>query len=1291
MFFWIVPLNYSQMNVIRIVIIAAFAVILPGRCEETSKDDMWRALQNDSREIADEQTPTYQNESMVMPAPTVEMPIEKDGKGHEGAFRQFMRNMAIQQIKAGHEKWPEANIEFDFKEGWMRADMPVMEGSMKRYINESGFAQVFVGSNALATGDNACLDEFSSQEHFLNGAKVELVELQPTGRETELGMRVYECNDLKINDMSFSMKTGRVMKNGGLYTFTVVSEDKKLNSDVLSNLFDSLRWTKPEKDMRKPPVAMLSVKGAGFSLPCGGAMLVDCIATLPYGVAANRLNMRVEMSALEVSGCGASLEEMAEMYLGLLALSENGNFNIQRSKFGGINGLTVKPIKDTILFGKATDWRADFALRDGFLCVMLGYWSKGNDGDLKNYELLRSKVEFVKPEGEQSLLKGESAKKIASLFYNEIGLKAFEDGKYTSSTRAFKHACDAGTENYTISANLVNSLSKQGRLGNALDAVVDARKRTPDDQNLKAWHAALLVQTGAKKEGAEMYEELFKAGFRKQDEILIWINALQEIGKSRRAVEIAKIINDETRQLSAQRIYANCLWVDGDLTKANDEYKKLAHDLKEESSFVSDYASLKLDCGDYAGVLETLASWEDSNELTNPMKYAKGMAEIGLGRMKAAVVTLKSLNEEMSGNQAVKEALAHAQAMVGRGSNEGIRDDLEEVNVPDDLLERAEHELEDMVVEENYVGEGFVFLSNIKVWEWNEGDDARMSHYQSIKILDASGVHAYSTFFIPFKPNSEWLNVNCMKVIDGDQKVTSEFKREEMYVRDANSSTADGLKYLCIPVPSLKVGSVVEVVYTKQILGSQDVFPMASEWLPDFNGLVYGAVVFKGDLSKLNFSCTRTLTERNGSEYHVFEATVAKKLVGSNYLPPYDEWGKLCWAWDKRSTWETETKDYLSEIKCILDDDAFAAGVVSELGLLQKPKSEVIQSVVRWLNDKFQYQGLEFGRRARLPTRGELVLTRGFGDCKDFSVMTRAILRAAGVKANLALVSSTGVVREEVTSFDQFDHMVLVLPEFENAVLDPTIRYFNTPDALARNAIGAKAFVIEGDQPGFVPMKEKPVVQRSIVIKRDVKVDPDTGDVLVDEEVHISPAQATTMRYLLINTPQSERLKAVESLFRKVESSIELKSIDVEGAKDSFTDLSISIKYVVAGAFRLNDGVLSGSSPSVFEGWFFRMEQERDRSIDVLIKARESCSVENVIHVPSGYHWEASSPLKVNVVNPMGLNGNVEWKADENVLTLKASMELMPTRCKAEQYNDLCKAGGNLLRQLDAPIQFVRD
>jgi tetratricopeptide (TPR) repeat protein len=93
-------------------------------------------------------------------------------------------------------------------------------------------------------------------------------------------------------------------------------------------------------------------------------------------------------------------------------------------------------------------------------------------------------------------------------------------------------------------------------------------------------------------------------------------------------------------------------------------------------------------------------------------------------------------------------------------------------------------------------------------------------------------------------------------------------------------------------------------------------------------------------------------------------------------------------------------------------------------------RMETIQHIVSRLHKEIRYTGVEFGEASLQPQLAPEVLKRHYGDCKDKAAVLVAMLRAAGIAANLALLDSGPGpdVTPELPGMNMFDHAIVYLP-----------------------------------------------------------------------------------------------------------------------------------------------------------------------------------------------------------------------------------------------------------------------
>ncbi len=106
-----------------------------------------------------------------------------------------------------------------------------------------------------------------------------------------------------------------------------------------------------------------------------------------------------------------------------------------------------------------------------------------------------------------------------------------------------------------------------------------------------------------------------------------------------------------------------------------------------------------------------------------------------------------------------------------------------------------------------------------------------------------------------------------------------------------------------------------------------------------------------------------------------------------------------------------------------------------------------VAAIYGWVVTATRYVGLEFGIHGYKPYRASLVVSRGFGDCKDKASLLVTMLRVVGVDAQFALVRtrSLGKMDRSPASLSVFNHAIVFVPSLD-LWLDGTAEHHGTAD-----------------------------------------------------------------------------------------------------------------------------------------------------------------------------------------------------------------------------------------------------
>jgi len=104
---------------------------------------------------------------------------------------------------------------------------------------------------------------------------------------------------------------------------------------------------------------------------------------------------------------------------------------------------------------------------------------------------------------------------------------------------------------------------------------------------------------------------------------------------------------------------------------------------------------------------------------------------------------------------------------------------------------------------------------------------------------------------------------------------------------------------------------------------------------------------------------------------------------------------------------------------------------------------EKISAILAEIQLTVRYTGLELGAGAYMPRTPEETLKRGFGDCKDKSVLLIQRLRAVGIPAYLALLTPYPApdVDPDLPGIENFSHAIVFVAGEHPLWIDPTAEY----------------------------------------------------------------------------------------------------------------------------------------------------------------------------------------------------------------------------------------------------------
>lgn len=138
----------------------------------------------------------------------------------------------------------------------------------------------------------------------------------------------------------------------------------------------------------------------------------------------------------------------------------------------------------------------------------------------------------------------------------------------------------------------------------------------------------------------------------------------------------------------------------------------------------------------------------------------------------------------------------------------------------------------------------------------------------------------------------------------------------------------------------------------------------------------------------------------------------------------------LFFGWGREGTWKDVGRWWSELTSTMKPPGSGVAAAARQLALDGRPAGEAVNAVLAFVHAHVRYVAVELGIGGWLPADPETTLARGWGDCKALSMLTIALLRAAGIPAvpAAAAVSDGAVVDSDFPGIDSFDHVVVAVP-----------------------------------------------------------------------------------------------------------------------------------------------------------------------------------------------------------------------------------------------------------------------
>jgi tetratricopeptide (TPR) repeat protein len=781
-----------------------------------------------------------------------------------------------------------------------------------------------------------------------------------------------------------------------------------------------------------------------------------------------------------------------------------------------------------------------------------------------------------------------------AMFYNQIGLYYHAMENYATGLDYFRKAHALNLDNHDY---VVNCLSAYGRLGqydSGLEFIASLGILLREEKDIQLWQAWLLSQKGMAEEAIAVYRSVFLSGCRSDEDIKYFMQALVQVGRwdEMEAVCDQYCLQETPIQIPLER--AKLLRAHGRIQESVKVLEQLEKTAPADDQVAIELVNAHTDLGEHKISRELCAGYIAAGRRNPDYFYYKAEAEIALKWYREARETLEKGLLIAPRSDGIRESLQYVSGMLGEGDRAGLLEDLDEVALPAEI-ESMRPGWDIGAIEDSVFNS--LYLDRISAIRFVPGKDYRITHRYRVRVLSAGGVADHSTIQIDFDPLCQKVCVHEVSVRSSKGEIIAKTQPRDYYVIDKqNNSYADHTKTLYVPVPQLNVGNIMDVSYTVCYYGNPVKINLFEDYLTDRNPVTFYAVCYQGDREAVRIDSRRISRELNLDNGAMAWIVENPEVVRDEpYSERPSEYLPYLWIAEGGMDWESCGEEYLGLIADKMDAGKTLLQAVEDIVRGGDTKEKAMSAIVKHVQAEYTYRPVEFGVRAYLPNLAEKTMENQYGDCKDLSVLLMEMLKAAGIEADLALVNSQGDINMKLPTLDQFNHMIVYVPECQGGLfIDPTEQNMDFRESPPFGLDNRKSLVLRRgkvrlvDIPPYAPGASQVSVERTCEMRGE-------GKFRAVESLCCKGLIAASVRSYLKESSPENRGDWIQQILNEEIRQPNIQELTYLNIDDMGQPLIINLTYDAVADIAEIDGKQVVSMPNHWENYFIKFDRMKER------------------------------------------------------------------------------------------------
>ena len=328
-------------------------------------------------------------------------------------------------------------------------------------------------------------------------------------------------------------------------------------------------------------------------------------------------------------------------------------------------------------------------------------------------------------------------------------------------------------------------------------------------------------------------------------------------------------------------------------------------------------------------------------------------------------------------------------------------------------------------------------------------------------------------------------------------------------------------RLLHAPLPAVEVGSVVEYVITVKGktpipgAGTSSFFTFG-RWVPVHRtrlvisgpSAIEPRIVNKSDIQPV-------VDEKDGVRRMLFES---KRIDPSeelqDYFLPFDESNERYVAFSTGASWQQIAAQYAQIVDRQIAGNDLTTLVRNAIGNATD-RREIMARLLASIQKDVRYAGVEIAEGTIIPRAPLTVLKNKYGDCKDKATLLVAMLRAAGIPANVVLLrSGTDFdVQKDLPGLGRFNHAIVRTGGDDPVWIDPTDEFARAGELPSQDQ-GRLGLIASAETTALTLTPELPSTANRSSARRVLTL-PENGRAhLVETSDTVGPLDAARRRWV---------------------------------------------------------------------------------------------------------------------------------------------------------------------------------